>query len=91
MFVIVSYDISDDRRRQKVAKVLKDFGERVQFSVFEADVDQNQFKRLEQRIIECLDQDEDSVRIYPLCSSCISKVKILGQGILIQDPDFIIV
>lgn len=35
MFYLISYDIPDDRRRVRVAKTLKDYGDRVQYSVFE--------------------------------------------------------
>jgi CRISPR-associated protein Cas2 len=91
MFYAISYDIGDDRRRLKVANVLKDFGERVQLSVFEANIDEAQLKRLKKRVSEILDQEEDTVRIYPLCAACVSKVEIIGQGVLSQDPDFVIV
>ena len=44
MFYLVTYDITDDQRRTKVAKILEDFGDRVQYSVFEMILD-----RVEQR------------------------------------------
>ena len=91
MFFAISYDIGDDRRRIKVAKVLKDFGERVQLSVFEANIEETQLVRLREMVNEILDQEEDTVRIYPLCAACVSKVEIIGQGVLSQDPDFVII
>jgi len=91
VFFAISYDIGDDRRRLKVAKVLKDFGERVQLSVFEANIEESQLERLRERVNEILDHEEDTVRIYPLCAVCVSKVEIIGQGVLSQDPDFVII
>jgi CRISPR-associated protein Cas2 len=91
LFWAISYDISDDRRRLKVANILKDFGERVQLSVFEANIEQDQVERLKKRVNEALDHKEDTVRLYPLCTACVGKVEILGQGVLSQDPDFVIV
>ena len=38
MYLVVSYDIHDDKRRNSIHKVLKNFGERIQFSVFECDM-----------------------------------------------------
>lgn len=91
MFYAISYDIRDDRRRLRVAKILKDYGERVQLSVFEADLDDKALARLQQRLGRCLDPAEDSVRFYPLCAACVPKIIILGQGVVTQDPEVIII
>jgi CRISPR-associated protein Cas2 len=40
MLILVSYDVPDDRRRTRLAHALKDFGERVQYSVFECRLDE---------------------------------------------------
>jgi len=42
MLIVVSYDIPDDRRRLQLSKALKDFGKRVQWSVFECHLDDRQ-------------------------------------------------
>ena len=91
MFYAISYDIMDDRRRLKVANILKDYGERVQLSVFEVNIEPDQLERLKERVTKILDLEEDTLRIYPLCGTCVTKVKILGQGVLSQNPDFIII
>jgi len=50
MFVVISYDIADDRRRLKVAQTLLDFGgERVQRSVFECYITERNYERLQRR------------------------------------------
>ncbi len=91
MFYSICYDIRDDHRRLKISKLLEDFGSRVQYSVFEANLDREQMARLKQRAASILDLDEDTLRIYPLCAGCVTRVEVLGQGRVTQDPDFIIV
>jgi CRISPR-associated protein Cas2 len=91
MFYAISYDIRDDRRRLKVAKVLKDFGQRVQLSVFEARLDAAELVRLKKRLNPVVDQAQDSVRLYPLCGACLPGVEVLGPGQVTQEADFIII
>ena len=50
MFWIITYDIADDRRRHRVASELANFGERVQYSVFECHVSLDQVKELQRRV-----------------------------------------
>jgi CRISPR-associated protein Cas2 len=91
MLYAISYDIPDDRRRLRVAKVLKDFGDRVQLSVFEVRVEKDQLERLKKRVTEVLNTEEDGFRIYPLCASCAEGIEILGQGKVTEDPDIIVI
>lgn len=90
MFYAICYDISDDRRRLQVAKVLQDFGERVQLSVFEANLSPDELARLKRQVRAHLDLEEDSLRLYPLCAACVTRIDLLGQGIVTQDPEVII-
>jgi CRISPR-associated protein Cas2 len=90
MFYAICYDITDDRRRLEVARALKDFGQRVQKSVFEASLDPQDLQRLKSRLERILLLEEDSLRIYPLCASCRERVLVLGQGEVTRDPDVII-
>ena len=86
MFYIVSYDIPDDKKRDKVAKTLLDFGTRVQYSVFECIMDDKLLEKMTAKLSKLI-LDEDSVRIYTLCSRCTGVVKILGRGNLTKDED----
>jgi CRISPR-associated protein Cas2 len=79
-FVVVSYDIPDDRRRTKVCHLLKDYGQRVQYSVFECQLRPKDFKRLRERLRPLLDLAEDDVRFYRLCQVCLPKAKIWGPS-----------
>lgn len=87
MLIVVSYDVRDDRRRTRLAHALKDFGERVQYSVFECRLDDKALGKLRQRVEGLIDLADDSVRIYRFCQECAGKVEILGTGVLTEDPD----
>jgi CRISPR-associated protein Cas2 len=67
MLTIISYDIVDDRRRARLAKALKDFGVRVQYSVFECRLEVSQLEILDRRVRRVVDDSKDSVRIYRVC------------------------
>ncbi len=78
-FVAISYDIPDDRRRGKMCKLLKDYGERVQYSVFECVLRPDDLKRLRERLKPLLVLEEDDVRFYRLCESCRRKATVWGR------------
>jgi CRISPR-associated protein Cas2 len=85
MYLVVSYDIHDDKRRNRIHKVLKNFGERIQFSVFECDLTKEQLLCMQhalKRIIK--EEDQDSVCFYHLCDSCQRKIDRIG-GIIPRD------
>ncbi len=90
MFYSICYDIRDDHRRQHVVKVLKDYGERAQFSVFEANLHSEQLSRLKERLKTILHHEEDSLRMYPLCAACTGRIVIMGPGVITQDPEMIV-
>ena len=88
---MVSYDIVNDRTRYKVMKFLKDFGTRIQYSLFECDVDEEQYKRMKQGIEELINKKEDKVRYYRICRACMKRVVISGWGEIKEDEGFEIV
>ncbi|MFQ5858176.1 MAG: CRISPR-associated endonuclease Cas2 [Anaerolineae bacterium] len=83
MFVVVSYDIPDDKRRLKVMKTLKNFGAHVQYSVFECDLSVKQYRRLRSRLSKIVKPEKDDVRFYFLCETCMRKMRRLGRP---RDP-----
>ena len=91
MLIVVSYDVPSDRRRAKLAHALEDFGRRVQLSVFECLLDEDQVQRMKARIERLTKPEEDSVRIYRLCGGCAPKVEVVGLGVLSEDPEVYIV
>lgn len=91
MFVLVSYDIVDDRRRAKTSRLLLAFGDRVQRSVFECNLDEKELQKLVKKLTPLIDRREDSARIYRLCAGCKAEVRIVGTGTVSEDPDLVIV
>lgn len=87
MKMLAVYDIAEPRRLYRVAKILKDYGFRVQYSKFEINpVSDAIFSILQQRIYEVINESEDGVKYIPLCHRCRGQVEIIGQGKFI-DPD----
>jgi len=83
VFVLVSYDVAvsssgGKKRLRRVAKACKDYGQRVQFSVFECIVDPAQWATLRQRLIQEIDENEDSLRFYFLGSNWKHRVEHIG-------------
>lgn len=77
---LVSYDISSDRRRKKIANILENYGKRIQYSVFECDLDEKRYTKLYQEIVkETADMESGSVRFYYLCANCVPKARLIGQ------------
>lgn len=83
MFVLVSYDVATDegngqRRLRRVARACKDYGQRVQYSVFECIVDPAQWTMLKDRLISEIDPEKDSLRFYYLGSNYKHRVEHIG-------------
>jgi CRISPR-associated protein Cas2 len=71
MWIILAYDVNTEdsagrRRLRRVAKVCKNYGQRVQKSVFECGVNQLQFEQMKRELIKEIDQSCDNLRIYRL-------------------------
>jgi len=83
MMVLISYDVSTvnaagRRRLRRLAKCCLDYGQRVQNSVFECEVDPAQWAELKQRLTETIQEGEDSLRFYYLGSKWRRKVEHVG-------------
>jgi CRISPR-associated protein Cas2 len=90
MLVLVSYDIEDDKTRTRLAHKLLDFGPRVQFSVFEADVRPKELTKLKQMLGKVTLGEHDSIRLYNLCETCFGKITIWGKGEMTKDKEIYI-
>ena len=71
----------EDRSRNRVAKILKEYGQRVQKSVFEcSELNEEKFLRLKDRLEACVDSTEDTIRYYFICRDCLRKMEYTGIG-----------
>jgi len=91
MLYLISYDVTDDNRRRRVMEALKDFGRRVQYSVFECNLDERALGELWERLDFDIDRATDSCRFYRICDGCAKEVRIMGRGDRYSEPDFVIV
>jgi CRISPR-associated protein Cas2 len=88
MLFVVAYDIPDDGTRTQVAAELENWGYRVQYSVFECDLDQARSRKMMVRLSKLVCA-QDSIRVYRICQACAGQVTLLGRGRPIaDDPDF---
>lgn len=83
MMTLVSYDVStvdpEGRKRlRKVARECTNYGQRVQNSVFEVDVDYGTFLKLKNKLEKIIDVEKDSLRIYYLGNKWESKIEHIG-------------
>ncbi len=96
MFVLVTYDVKTSdpggkKRLRRVAKVCKDYGQRVQFSVFECIVDPAQWTILRQRLIGEIEEESDSLRFYFLGSNWKRRVEHVGAKPSIDQEGLLLV
>lgn len=81
VLVWIIYDIVDDRVRTKVAKECKKCGlERVQKSVFLGKLKMSRFDELSEKCLSMIDEEEDSVYVFPFCQEDFKRIKVLGHG-----------
>ena len=82
MMVLISYDVSTDnggkKRLRKVAKECQNHAQRVQNSVFEADLDYSAFMKLKSRLEELIDKEHDSLRFYYLGNNWEKRIEHVG-------------
>jgi CRISPR-associated protein Cas2 len=88
---LVAYDVVDDNRRRRIMEALKDYGRRVQYSVFELDTDAKGLAGLCERLSTEMELAEDSCRLYRICAGCSSEVVVLGPGDRYSEPGFVVV
>lgn len=84
MLIIVTYDVSTEtsagrRRLRRVAKVCERYGQRVQKSVFECQVDQMLYEEIERELLAEIDENEDNLRFYRLTEPHDLRIKQYGR------------
>lgn len=85
MLVLITYDVATEtvggrKRLRQVARVCKDYGQRVQKSVFECLVDPTKWTIVRERLIDKIDLKEDSLRFYFLGKNWQGRIEHIGIG-----------
>ena len=88
LYVLVIYDISDTKKRNKLFKLLNSFGYRIQYSAFEAILSPAKIEKMKKGIERIVDVD-DNVRIYKIRGK--GAVTIFGKGELITSEDVVFI
>lgn len=96
MMVLISYDVSTSdangkKRLRKVAKECQNHAQRVQNSVFEADLDYSTFLKLKDRLVNIIDEESDSLRFYYLGNKWEKRVEHIGSKVTYNPEGVIII
>jgi len=92
MRFILCYDIESDSKRARLVKILEEYGERIQYSVFE-------FKLSEACYLEMMDKIEKagllndnicSISIYPTCEACYKKIERYGANKILTEDNIVL-
>lgn len=91
MKYLITYDIENDKRRKKISDELEAFGYRVNYSVFECELNQTKLKNLIEKLEKLVDKKYDSLRFYHLCENCVPKsFELCTKGDIFEKQDFFI-
>jgi CRISPR-associated protein Cas2 len=96
MLVLITYDVNTEtpagrRRLQKIAKICVNYGQRVQNSVFECNIDAALLKTVKQKLLDILDYGTDSLRFYCLGNNYKGKIEHYGAKASFDVTDTLIV
>ena len=88
---VVAYDVSGDGRRARLAAVLSSWGDRVQKSVFECSLDNDELSEVLDRCVALIDEQTDAVHAWRQCATCGEARVNLGQAEAVRVEPFWIV
>lgn len=78
--IVITYDLEDDKKRNKLFKLLKNYGQHVQYSVFECDLSNTKLTQLGLALDKFDFDDGDSIIIYSICEEFQRKIKTIGNS-----------
>ena len=70
---------------------MEGYGRRVQYSVFECEVQPDDLRQMQERLRGVINEAQDDIRVYRLCSDCLSKVITLGKAELNRQQSYVVV
>lgn len=91
MRYLVAYDITDDRNRDRLAKILLDFGQRLQESLFICNIEPEQKSQLLERAEQTINPIDDKLHIVPICNQCWQSVEAIGIAAKPEDPGYYVI
>jgi len=83
---VITYDISDDHRRSRVAAILQAYGDGIQRSVFICTLEADLLTEVRTRVADIINPGTDSVYVFRQCAACWEQVGIHGQACAISEP-----
>jgi len=78
MLTLLAYDIADQKRLSRVAKVCENFGVRVQYSVFECRLEEAEFQEFWLQLLIVINEDEDRLVAYKIDARCAKETLTAG-------------
>ncbi|WP_220191499.1 CRISPR-associated endonuclease Cas2 [Ktedonospora formicarum] len=87
---IISYDISNDKRRTKIHKVLSGFGKWTQYSLFECFLSKKEMVLLKSKLAKHINDTQDSIRFYPLRKECVERTETVGGDLPKEEILFVV-
>lgn len=87
MRVMVCYDVSETRRRTRLARLLSRSLQRVQKSAFEGELSGAALDRLRKGALAEIDPVRDTVRVYHLCGACHPRTEVIGTGVYVPTEE----
>ena len=91
MFMVVTYDITDDKRRDQISSELQNYGMRVQKSIFECYPDYDQIDTLKASLETMIDITTDHIRFYYLCKKDHRKTAVEGVQLIYRNADYFMI
>lgn len=91
MKYVVAFDISNGKKRNAVAKACKEWGFRVQRSVFEIFMDSSKVGEFSEKLLNLINPDRDTIRLYPLDKDNDDNIVIIGLGKPVRQLSYAIV
>jgi CRISPR-associated protein Cas2 len=90
-FIVVVYDISDDKRRTKLHNALMNYGSPVQYSVFECLLKDENVDKMKAHVERVIHERQDRVRYYYLCQACLAKTEVTSGPEVLHKTDVIVI
>ena len=90
MLHIIAYDITDPGRLKKTANLCKDYGIRIQYSIFQFDLNERLTDMFIKELQDIIDPESDKVIVIPVCNSCRKSIRLFGKAESFNAPKFYI-